>query len=143
MEAGMIPLDSVPVKDIVLERLKVGIAQQISPALAANLTVEQQVDFMRNLVFRMQSEFLGDKLAEDAYEQSIEVPATAWDHVKQDWLPTFTRWFRWKVRTRRAVATFRVRDYHAFPESTMVYPRELGQHVKLQMVDLEGIEWQT
>lgn len=137
----MHPLTAVPTQDIVLERLKVAVASQVSPALAANLTVEQHVDIMKNLVLRIQSEVLGDKLAEDTYEQSISVPATAWDHVKRDWLPTFTRWFHWKVRERRAVAMFRVRDYHAFPESTMVYPPTLGQHVKMQMVDLEGMRW--
>lgn len=32
-------------------------------------------------------------------KEATLVPETAWDHVKRDWLPTFTRWFGWDIRS--------------------------------------------
>jgi hypothetical protein len=104
------------------------------------ITVEREESMLRQVgeeVIRMRAHILAHQL-DHRYHQvgTAAYPLTVWDHIKRDWLPTFTRWFRLKPpMLKRDVFGFEVKDYHAFPESTYHYPPELGAPVLVQQVE--------
>lgn len=55
-------------------------------------------------------------------ESAFEIPTSAWQHVKQDWFPTFSRWLRRPPRYR--IERRRYRVFESYPDFRSVPGQE-------------------
>jgi hypothetical protein len=116
-----------------LDMLKVG-AQ-----ICTSVRYEIDQDFIRDeLVHRLTATVLAEKLADDSYSATEQVPATWWQHWKQT--QRDHRWFQWSPlrwlkppRTRTLTVTVQWQRYGTRPYSELSAPR-LGPVIYQEMV---------
>lgn len=88
------------------------------------------------MMLRLEKRILTQTLEDDTHTIRLAVPATWWDHWKQDhgrkWLgPLFMR--RWPPRMIDRVGTVDVTHLLTFPEQT-AYPVNLGKPVRVDIL---------
>lgn len=66
---------------------------------------------------------LAEKVAADEYETGIAIPATWWQHLKQDHAPLWIR-IRWPVRTRSLCQKIRFKRLHLYPDARIALPED-------------------
>lgn len=133
-------LASPALKETSLRLAKLPYGSRTALPRGVEAQVNLEYEFERSIM-RLSAEVLAHRLDTEARTWSWKAPATAWDHVKRDWLPTFTRWFKWKVNEQVYTKTIRVTDYHTFPHATVRYPPELGEVVIKQIVHEASDSW--
>ena len=110
-------------RQIELEWLKYGVAQQVSAELLLNTELTVHRDYLYDsLLFRLTKHLLVDTFAEDTYTANLMVPANWWEHWKEQhgrkWLgPLIMR--RWPVRTSARTAVIEVKRCLAYPEAKL------------------------
>ena len=121
-------------EQIVLDRLRVG-AQTAVGRNAILHVQENYEDFLGGLMFRLESEVLGEKLVGGTYAGygHKDFPTSPWQFFKQRHADSW--WLRWLV-VRRPVVTERhtikaeveVEAHRTYPESRIAIP-DMGQPV--------------
>jgi len=137
--------DKVIYEQRVLERLKFASAQAVDgeffrDSLAFGASEDR---LFGNMLFRLRAEVLADKVASGTEVASISVPATWWDHFKQDvalrkWpLPA---WLRQKItvsiRMTRHTADVDFTRYRTYPECNILFPKEYGRSNVYEVVNI-------
>ena len=117
------PEDRVSYETITLEKIKVQLAQEFHPHFF-EMTKVTAKETMRGLMIKLHHEVFGQHRYQK-YTVSIEVPASWWDHFKQDKMP---KWFLKlspvKMKSKSQTVTFDHKKI--FPDSTIRYPDGLG-----------------
>lgn len=81
------------------------------------------------------------KLAKDSYTESYEVPASWWEHWKQDHAPEWLK-ARWPVQYLRKKLTIRVERSLLYPEAKFALPHDkVGYPVIFETVSRPGGGW--
>ena len=138
------PLHSIEAEQITFQKLRVGVEQRISEAMARDLELRSIVDHVTaHMVLQLRGYVLGHKVVGGTIEFPVHVttPATWWDAWKRDVLPRLGRAGRWYLRRHpvRELAEARGRleiegvEWATFPETTLAFPKEMGHvHVMQQ-----------
>ena len=91
-------------KTVTLEKENIRIDKYIHILCDSKFTIER-VNHMKDLMLvRLNDYVWTEHLCTD--EQVVEHPATWWDHFKRDAIPTFTKWFKLKVKMSIHKITF-------------------------------------
>jgi hypothetical protein len=116
----------------VLDKRRVAV-QNIMPAGLKDVQAEEVRDWMyENLLVRLSAYVLTEQLADEYHPVSLGLPATWWQHLKQDHAP---EWFkrRWPVRFRKMTCQIHVRTSGTYPDMKMALPPgEFGDRVIIQ-----------
>jgi hypothetical protein len=136
-------------KQITLERLPVHATQMLDPNVLQSVSLEWFADdFIGRLTANLAAYILAERIGSHTEQASASVPATWWDHWKQDH-PRFTAWWskwvwRWMkpARQRTFTVTAIWTDYATFPRATFVVPdqRKFGP-VVFQRLSGHEAEW--
>ena len=129
-----------------LEQLRVAVVAMVSEDLindaawvASNANLEILKDHTaRALVFRLMSHVLAEKLATDAETTELRVPATWWQHFKQDHSRLFPKWYlrRRPVKMTGYKQTVSFRQYRTYPNAKIALPPDrFGQPVIVEFAD--------
>lgn len=140
----MNPNDEILLKTITLEWQKYGLAQQVSAEFLTNI----DIDIHRHMLFdtlliRLTKMLLTDTLARDSYSADLRVPASWWQHWKEQhgrtWLgPLIMQ--RWPVRYDVRTAVVEVHRFLGYPEAKIARdPGNLGP-VRI-MENVQGPYW--
>lgn len=116
-------------RQVTLEKLTLALGQRISEEVVREMATDWPSggaatwEFCRDFSTRA---FVGNLRLMLACQKGdpvvINYPATAWDHIKRDWIPTFTRWLGLPVRETTVEFTGRiVYPDIAFPEQRHFY----------------------
>lgn len=84
---------------VILEKLHYQLDQLVDYEILNknNLHFDVQMDRVsRNMMLRLHLDIWSEKLQTDEHE--VTYPYTWWDHFKRDAIPTFTRWFKLKIK---------------------------------------------
>jgi hypothetical protein len=137
---------------VVLERMKMGVRQEVGAHVAESLHLEQWVEPMtRNMVVRLTADILAEKLPPERVERSktvtLDFPASSWQHFKQEHSESW--WLRWLVRRRpvrvqaleqTVTLVVDLEKYRTFPQCNYVFPQDLGPYVNVA-VTRDRLEW--
>lgn len=117
------------IEQVILERLRV-VAQGcvsrdlLERAQYAGRSAEVEVvaeAVWGNVICRLSSEVLAEKLVDSAETSELEVPATWWQHLKRDHFPAwFTR--RWPVRVAKFRQTVSFQRHRTYPNASIALP---------------------
>lgn len=115
----------VPQVQLATERIQLDL-QRVGATLAqsARYEVERREFPYDELVHRLTSYVLSDRLVSDTYSKDYFVPASWWQHFKRDHLPTIAR--RWPVKTERRTVTVQFDRYATYPHARIAIP-DLGR----------------
>lgn len=88
------------------------------------------------LVSRLHTYVLRDKIFEGTDHHVVAYPATWWQHLKADHLPA---WFRrrWPVRYHQTRVDFAYEVFDTFPEADVPAPKEFGKPHHLVTMSLD------
>ena len=112
---------------ITLEHLQVASVAALSPSVLHRMELHQAREFLTDqLVYRLTSYLQADELAPVTKDFTYETWASWWQHTKHALFPTFSTWARRPPVKARHTVTVQVRNWATFPESTVVYPKDLG-----------------
>jgi hypothetical protein len=131
----MDPLTPVTSEQHVLEKLKVvsqiAVSRSVLPAFVrdnARFEVGEANPVLDQLIFRLRSAVLADKLVSERQAVTLDIPASWWQHFKRDsWLGRHRpQWMRrrWPVRftTMRQEVLFE--RYRTYPDASIALPSE-------------------
>jgi hypothetical protein len=135
------PDPAVELERVVLERLKIAAAASVTREVLAGAGVRVVADHLtQQLMVKLESYVLAEHLADTTDTRTVQVPATALDHLKRDHPHAFAWWQRWVwlARPPRMAAitlTTTWTDRAAYPHARLALP----PHPKLGPVVL----WRT
>lgn len=114
----------------VIEKLRVGAVYHVSPTVMRSINLQVARDMITDqLAYRLTAFIQANHVGAYDYDVTIESPASAWQHAKQEWFPTFARWVRRPPRMGTRRATVHVDAWAMFPESTIEWPEQLHRVV--------------
>lgn len=137
-------LSETSAEQIILERLRVGASHRVSNYILQNMEVRQWVDNLSDsIAYQFRSDVLARTLGTDRATVPVcfEHPASTWQMFKHShrdgrWLGWMAR--RWPVRMTEVAkyATFETKERVAFPDATIRFPKELGNPIYFQTVEV-------
>lgn len=136
----MSPDDVLAFETRVIERLKVGVQQAVSPSIASSVDMRVVADETADrLVARLSAYVLGEHLARDVYTTTVDVPASWREHRRRSWRNARSPLLRWWARRRPPRTTpvlvdVRVDRYVSYPDSTIVVDPALGRAAPIEIV---------
>lgn len=151
-----VPFEALQVKEIVLQRMEVGLSAALDPAVLHGAVLDVVAQHMYGtLTYRLRGYLLAEKYADDTYTATEVVPATWRDARRQERLDAVRQWptlgwrrrvrlgwacLRWwrdlrrPVATRDVTLTVQVETYKTHPEAHIALPEDLGPVRILQQV---------
>jgi hypothetical protein len=117
---------TISTHSLVLDRLKFLVQDMVSREAINDFANRPEVQFfelahsMSNIVLRARYDILGKEET-----RKFKYPATAWDHVKRDLIPTFTEWFG-----------LRVNYTHVTVDAKMLFPK-----IKIRGSEYKVVYW--
>ena len=129
-------------RDLMLERLKVGFAQEGS-YVARHATPDVVLDVMTDhMAARLTSHVLAERMEPSKTTVTFETYASLWQHTKAVWFRRLSRALNRPPRMRSEVRVVTVDNFATFPECRMDYPPDLGRPVRVSLVrTVEGAPW--
>lgn len=126
---------------ITLDQLKLG-TRKLLPRFIANTALfevyEQTAEYM---AMELRAYVLARKQVDEYHNAVLEVPATWWQHLKQDYFP---EWYkrRWPIRFTKMVKRFRFERYDTYPEADFAISEErFGRPVLCEFVSAK--DWRV
>jgi hypothetical protein len=93
-------LEPMQMKRYLIEKVEIGLNTVVPRHFLMNAEISKYMDYMTDgLIFRFRSYLAGAKHESTHVEQTIKVPLSWWDHVKERFAP---KWFlkRWPTQYR-------------------------------------------
>lgn len=124
-------LPHIDYEKIILEKLKIEIAESFPAYISANLTVEQVYrELASQMVYHLHSFIWARKIKNETITSSENVPVDWLEHLKERFAP---KWFLKKhpVKYRRIATVKNYNVYHTCPHIN--YPVDDRQHMEFLM----------
>lgn len=125
--------EMIPMEIVRLQLKQVGAQMHMGEFMLANLELTERVDHItRDLVYAVKTYVQTQHLGSETYTDSKEIPASWWQHWKQDHQGNrFTRWIsrRWPVKSKALEFRVDVESIAAFPDSRVIQDPRLGDAV--------------
>lgn len=119
-----------------LQRVRIGQRYQLGADVLDELDIEIE-PLLDILMLRMSTYVWTEKLAEESQEVTHEVPATWFQHLKQDHAPAWVL-RRWPVRMSAITTVVRFTRSAAYPGADIKIPSPLGAPVLWEDVHYDG-----
>ena len=130
----------IKTEKIVLERLRLAAGGFVSPEVLDSISVEALSDFLISDMVKLVAtmNLPAERLPEQELDASMSVPASWWQMLKRDAMPS---WFtgRWPVRTEREWRRLRVVPKAVYPQLPLRWP-EAARNMSLHYFDAEEVE---
>lgn len=123
-------------RELVLDRVKVGMQTFVSHQVVDDVRVEILADFLGNqLRAGITTYVLADHLAPATHTATFQRPASTWQHVKASLFPGLWRRLRRPARFVTESIMIDVASWATFPQAEIAYPAELGPVRMLQQLN--------
>lgn len=124
------PIIPVSVETLTLHWAQLGAQYALPFAVLNNAKFDVHQTIAEHLVVSVRTFVLEERLADEEYTATLEVPANAWQMFKRDHLPWLAK--RRPVRFTTHTAVTRVERTRIFPEAQV--PRTFGHSLRIDRV---------
>lgn len=130
------PNRMIDMREIMLEKLKIAGVQKIGRTTLDNMKMSNWWEGpTEDLVLRLSSYMLAQRIVDDTYEFEYKIPATWWQHFKAEKFPLSWK-LRWPVKYRTEKEIVKFVRHATYPMASLI-PKE---HKDFFTQKLGGVE---